>query len=226
MSTWQPIPIHTNGIGNEDPLLRPTSITCPVYNQVVKEQNAALISEINERNADLFIKLANYSGMQAVNFKNVKKLYDIDKEMFHNLEQPKWVNEIYNGTRIIDHIRELKRITRISEFNSKEKSRLRGGLLLNEWIERIKDASIDVRKNTTKRLKAVFYSSHEGTVTALSYAMGVSNNQLIPYAAMLVAELHRNGTKEIVQACNKSSTFPKVVTFVLVLLRYGYKNIV
>ncbi|CAI4227826.1 unnamed protein product [Auanema sp. JU1783] len=186
---WQPIPIHTNGYNNADPLLKPTSYDCPSYSKLVNSANGPYLQTVGNQYEGLFAKLSNYTNM-TVTIDNVKDLYDITREIAHSLKQPDWVYEEWNGTTILNNIIELKRITRTSLFNTEQKSRYRAGYLLNDWCQKLEDAGAT---NYTGKL-ATLYSSHDGTLSALSYLMGVNDNQLVPYAAAIIAELHSNNT--------------------------------
>uniref|UniRef100_A0A8R1IHZ6 Uncharacterized protein n=1 Tax=Caenorhabditis japonica TaxID=281687 RepID=A0A8R1IHZ6_CAEJA len=55
------------------------------------------------------------------------------------MPQPTWLNQVFNGTTIMDHVRELKRITRNQEFNSAAKAKFRGGMLVNEFLQNMED---------------------------------------------------------------------------------------
>lgn len=56
----------------------------------------------------------------------------------------------------IEIIMELKRIRQINAFNSPEKARLRGGLLLGDWISRATNISHDM---SIRPSKMILYST-------------------------------------------------------------------
>lgn len=61
------------------------------------------------------------------------------------MAQPPWVYQVwpeFDNETTIDIIRNLRRIHRISEFNSPGKARLRGGLLMKDWTDRAKNVSL------------------------------------------------------------------------------------
>lgn len=105
-------------------------------------------------------------------------------------------------------INELKRMSRISEFNTVEKARLRGGLLMGDWIDRMRNVSQGM---PVKPRKMQLYSAHDGTVLALMYALGVGNDQLVPYAACLIMELYLNGNSTTVKVFLKNETKSKTI---------------
>ncbi|KAK6034724.1 hypothetical protein COOONC_27773 [Cooperia oncophora] len=41
--------------------------------------------------------------------------------------------------------------------------------------------------------KMLLYSSHDGTLLSLMYAMGVGNNLMVPYASALIMEIYKEG---------------------------------
>lgn len=64
------------------------------------------------------------------------------------MTQPSWVYRVWprhDNETTIGIISNLKRIYRISEFNSPEKARLRGGLLMKDWIDRVQNISFGLR---------------------------------------------------------------------------------
>ncbi|CAJ0936145.1 unnamed protein product, partial [Mesorhabditis belari] len=188
---WQPTPMHTNGKGREDPLLKPTGVFCPNYEAIRKRDFHRLEMRMDKKYGGLFDWLSAETGMN-VSFANVKKLYDVDKEIMHSLPQPDWVYTSWEGEKVLNLIRELKRLSRMEDFNSFKKARFRGGYLLNDWLTRIEE--VEVRKKTPK---AVLYSSHDGTVASLMHAMGVTDNQLVPFAGCFFVEVVRDEANDL-----------------------------
>uniref|UniRef100_A0A0R3S4I2 Histidine acid phosphatase n=1 Tax=Elaeophora elaphi TaxID=1147741 RepID=A0A0R3S4I2_9BILA len=185
---WQPLPIQ---ITPTDALLKPTSFDCQTYDVESERENEALFRNISEHYADFFVFLANVTGHKKMNFKKAASLYDIQREIDHNMTQPSWVYRVwpqFDNETTLDIISNLKRIRRISEFNSPEKARLRGGLLMEDWIDRAKNVSLGL-SITPRKIK--LHSAHDGTMLALMYALGVSNDLLIPYASCAIMEIYK-----------------------------------
>ncbi|ULT86136.1 hypothetical protein L3Y34_006078 [Caenorhabditis briggsae] len=177
---WQPTPIQT-AYGTIDALLRPTKVDCPAYDLANEQEESPIAAQINNEYGQMFKWLQNTTGMESIDFWNINDLYDIQRELDHNMPQPSWLNQVFNGTTIMDHIRELKRITRNQEFNSPTKAKFRGGYLVNEFLKNMED----FKANKTEK-NAMMYSSHDGTLSALLYALNVSNDQLVPYTATYI----------------------------------------
>uniref|UniRef100_A0A0N5AHB2 Lysosomal acid phosphatase n=1 Tax=Syphacia muris TaxID=451379 RepID=A0A0N5AHB2_9BILA len=189
--TWQPLPFFSRTFGDEDAMLRPTNWNCSLYEKVLEEQNKELFAELENQFSSFFAALQNVTGFSKVDLKTAASLNNIKREIIHKMPQPSWVLErweAYGNQTAIDIIMELKRITRISEFNSPEKARLRGGLLLNDWLKRAENVSADV---VVKPAKMNLYSTHDGTVSSLMYALGIGDDKLIPYAACLIMEVYK-----------------------------------
>ncbi|GMS81253.1 hypothetical protein PENTCL1PPCAC_3428, partial [Pristionchus entomophagus] len=193
---WQPIPIHSNGVGKDDPLLKPTRIKCPAYDKLNNEQSQPLFHSINESNYQLFQQLSKYTGMK-ITAANAHCLYDITREIDHGMKQPDWVTE-----ELIEKIKEFKRAVRTNEFDTQPKARFRGGYLLGDWHRRINAIS----NGEKKAMKTILYSSHDRTLSALLSTMGVFNNQIVPYAAAVMAELHRDDGQYFVQMWYRNET--------------------
>lgn len=72
-----------------------------------------------------------------------KRLLEI--QIDHNMSQPEWVYKHwpeYDNETTIEIITKLRQYWRISEFDSPEKARLRGGLLLHDWMTRARSVSL------------------------------------------------------------------------------------
>ncbi|KAJ1350061.1 hypothetical protein KIN20_005769 [Parelaphostrongylus tenuis] len=78
-----------------------------------------------------------------------------------------------------------------------------GGYLLNNWIHN----AIRVANGTmTDPEKMLLYSSHDGTLLALMYAMGVANDQVIPYASSVIMEIYKDGKDYEVELLFRNTT--------------------
>ncbi|CAI5437882.1 unnamed protein product [Caenorhabditis angaria] len=191
LKSWQPTPFHTTGPG-PDPLLRGTKIKCPNYEKIEAQEEIHVAARINKEYAELFEMLENYTGILKIDYENVKDLYNIQREIYHKMEQPKWVNQIWNKKPVIEHLKELKRISRIQKFNSPQKSKFRGGFLVNKFIQNMLDF-----KSGASKISQYLYSSHDGTLSALGYALNISDHQLVPYVATYIIELYDDNTVQV-----------------------------
>ncbi|VDN19216.1 unnamed protein product [Gongylonema pulchrum] len=163
---WQPLPFHTGPMDAADAvsftvlnLLKPTDYSCPIYERYTEKQNEELFKNISKKYAEFFSFLANVTGFPKVNLKKAASLYNIHREIRHDLAQPTWVYKRwpeYDNQTTLEIIGELKRISRIAEFNSPEKARLRGGLLMGDWIARMRNVS---RRKPVKPRKMLLYSA-------------------------------------------------------------------
>uniref|UniRef100_A0A914UYV1 Uncharacterized protein n=1 Tax=Plectus sambesii TaxID=2011161 RepID=A0A914UYV1_9BILA len=130
---WQPIPVHSATPGAEDMLLKPTSVACPEYDKIYEEENSNIFNDYNIRYKDFFASISEMVGWPNLNMSNIDDVYSaIYRERTHNLTQPAWVDQLWNGTSAYDLILEMKRITRIADFNSPRKSKILGGYLLSD----------------------------------------------------------------------------------------------
>ncbi|CAG9535974.1 unnamed protein product [Cercopithifilaria johnstoni] len=185
---WQPLPLQ---IATTDALLRPTSFHCQTYDFESEKENEMLYRNISEKYADFFDFLATVTGHKKMNFKKAASLFDIQREIDHNMTQPSWVYQVwpqFDNETTIDIISSLKRIRRISEFNSPKKAQLRGGLLMEDWIDRAENISQGLPV-IPRKIK--LHSAHDGTMLALMHALGVNNDLLIPYASCAIMEIYK-----------------------------------
>ncbi|KAI6218169.1 Testicular acid phosphatase-like protein [Aphelenchoides fujianensis] len=188
---WQPIPVHASEPKFDDPLLKPTSFDCPTYENASDRLNGALLAQLEREYADLIHFLADVTGYGPnITLHQVAKLHDINRELKHNLSQPEWVFRKWpqhGGRTTLELVTELRRLERTAQFNKPELARLRGGFLLADWLRRARDVAAGKQRKPSKML---LYSSHDGTLLALLYAMGIADHQQVPYAAALIMEVH------------------------------------
>uniref|UniRef100_A0A1I7V4E2 Lysosomal acid phosphatase n=1 Tax=Caenorhabditis tropicalis TaxID=1561998 RepID=A0A1I7V4E2_9PELO len=197
-------------------ILRPTKVKCPNYDLANSNEEAPLAAQINTEYGQMFKWLQNTTGMESIDFWNINDLYDIQREIDHNMPQPSWLNQVFNGTTIMDHIRELKRITRNQEFNSPTKAKFRGGMLVNQFLENMENLKAN---KTTKN--AIMYSSHDGTLSALLYALNVSNDQLVPYTATVIFELYDDDTVQLFYKNSTTTAYPLAIPGCLQICPYS-----
>ncbi|CAP35177.1 Protein CBG17548 [Caenorhabditis briggsae] len=186
---WQPIPIRTNG--KPDPMLRPSKIQCPHYQRIVADERKKIERDINEKYKSELDMISNHTG-HVTRYANIKDIYNIILEHYNGLPFPEWVEQKVNNRSLLDTITEIRRIARLQLFNSREKAKYMAGYMIDQWSESLVLASQHL--NTKK---ALLYSSHDGTLTALLYGLGISNHQLIPYTACIMVELHTGNNIKI-----------------------------
>uniref|UniRef100_A0A0M3IHL5 Lysosomal acid phosphatase n=1 Tax=Ascaris lumbricoides TaxID=6252 RepID=A0A0M3IHL5_ASCLU len=198
---WQPIPFSSMTSDQDDPvsrkcwMLRPTDYVCPKYDSAMSSFEQ-VTEEVDNEYSDVFELLSNVTGFEKVGFHEATSLYNIKREVLHNMSEPFWVFQTWpshENKTTLEILEEIKQIERISEFNSSEKAKLRGGLLAANWIERALNVSKDVQK---KPKKMMLFSAHDGTVLSLMYAMKVGNDLLVPYSACLIMEIYRTNNNE------------------------------
>ncbi|RCN47924.1 histidine acid phosphatase [Ancylostoma caninum] len=78
-----------------------------------------------------------------------------------------------------------------------------GSYLLNNLIENALKVANGSMKNPDKML---LYSSHDGTVLGLMYAMNVANDLMIPYAAALIMEIYKDGDEYFAELLYRNDT--------------------
>ncbi|CAG9534134.1 unnamed protein product, partial [Cercopithifilaria johnstoni] len=145
---WQPIPFHSESIERSEPLLHSTSHSCSRYDQLVRN-DTTIADAMMEKYADAVHFLANVTGIyDRLNFGRMASLIDIQREMNHQLPQPEWVHQKwpqFHNMRTIDIIKEFSRMRQISKYNTFEKARLKGGLLLGEILHRFQNVSAGIK---------------------------------------------------------------------------------
>ncbi|VDN00710.1 unnamed protein product [Thelazia callipaeda] len=195
---WQPIPFYMEKIEKNAPLLHSTTHFCPRYNALMQAEDESN-SNMMQEYANFTHFLANITGIgENLNFSRLGSLLDIQREIYHNLPQPAWVHQIwpqYQNMSTIEIITKFKLTSQILKYNTIEKAKLKGGLLLGEILDRFKNVSSN---KATEARKMYLYSAHDATVCALQYALNVGQNSLVPYAACLILELYQSEKNETV----------------------------
>ncbi|PIO66474.1 ABC transporter, ATP-binding protein, partial [Teladorsagia circumcincta] len=124
-------------------------------------------------------------------------------EILHGQPQPVWINEAHDGITLIEWIREAHRKLTHSKFNSQTKARLTAGVLINDWIE----ALIGIAHHTLDTRRAIFSSVGTNLLLAMSYAMGIADDELPGPGSLLLLELRRpNGQDRVVELFTRNST--------------------
>ncbi|CAG9534336.1 unnamed protein product, partial [Cercopithifilaria johnstoni] len=101
-------------------------------------------------------------------------------------------------------IKEFSRMRQISKYNTFEKARLKGGLLLGEILHRFQNVSAGIKVEAHKMF---LYSAHDATISSLQHALNVSNSLLVPYSACLIMELYQTKMNEtIIKILYKNET--------------------
>ncbi|CAJ0603971.1 unnamed protein product [Cylicocyclus nassatus] len=202
LRSWQPFYIETLADAAHDIILRPAMFPCPSIDGEIVDEWKIIKHNFEGKHRVLLEKFATLTGLSPFSFFMFGRLYGIQKEIEHGLPQPDWVNEIYEGKKLIDWIREAKTLSRLHPFNTKEKGRARGGALLNKIVEYLRNATYDIGGAK----KAVFASTFDGTIAPLMYAMGIGNNQLVKSGSLLLMELHEKNEDFVVRIWWRNDT--------------------
>uniref|UniRef100_A0A8C0WMR9 acid phosphatase n=1 Tax=Castor canadensis TaxID=51338 RepID=A0A8C0WMR9_CASCN len=175
---WQPIPVHTVSL-SADRLLYLPFRNCPRFQELESE---TLKSEEFQKRLqpfkDFIETLPTLSGFHGQDLFGIwSKVYDpLYCEGVHNFTLPSWATK-----DTITKLRKLSELSLLSLYGihkQKEKSRLQGGVLVNEILNHMKSAT-----QPQNHRKLVMYSAHDTTVSGLQMALDVYNGILPPYAA-------------------------------------------
>nr|XP_020765988.1 prostatic acid phosphatase isoform X2 [Odocoileus virginianus texanus] len=182
---WQPIPVHTVPV-SEDQLLYLPFRNCPRFQELHSE---TLISEEFQKRLhpykdfiEVLPKLTGYHDQDLLGIWS--KVYDpLFCEGVHNFTLPSWATE--DTMTKLKEISELSLLSLYGIHKQKEKSRLQGGVLINEILNHMKSATLP-----SNHRKLIMYSAHDTTVSALQMALDVYNGILPPYASCHMMELY------------------------------------
>ncbi|XP_071792093.1 LOW QUALITY PROTEIN: prostatic acid phosphatase-like [Asterias amurensis] len=191
--TWMPIPVHTIPL-DQDYLLKTNGPPCPNYDELKKETTTTKeYLAVQERYKDFLKNLTINTGFKEP--LTVSDVYLVEDPLFverlHGLQWPDWAN-------VTGFYKDLKTVSDKGMyflFNSKDKSRLKGGPLLGEIIENMRNKS-ETKDPTDLRRKFYMYSAHDTTVAALLSALGIYNGIQPPLASCVIVELWKEDNGE------------------------------
>uniref|UniRef100_A0A0K0EA52 Acid phosphatase n=1 Tax=Strongyloides stercoralis TaxID=6248 RepID=A0A0K0EA52_STRER len=189
----QVVPIHSPGLGDDDPLLKGYKYKCPCYDKKLKEINKKDYDKFKKKYKDLFPFLKNATNSKDdLTLKSVGDICNVEIEIFYNLTQPDWIYrrwKQYKNRTTLDIVCEIKLFYRLADFKNILLGKLRGALLLNNWLENIKKI---IDKPNENYKKMILYSAHAETLLPLMSVLRVYPTKFIPYATALIMELYKS----------------------------------
>ncbi|XP_010005784.1 PREDICTED: prostatic acid phosphatase [Chaetura pelagica] len=190
---WQPIPVHVSQKSTDRRLYFPLS-DCPRFDELQNETKTC--SEFQNRiqpYMDFLEKVAVNTGLEIDNLTilnnfQIWNIYDaLLCEDIHNFTLPVWATkDVINKMKTLT---ELSLLSLFGIYKTEEKSRLQGGVLVNNILNSIKQAA-----NSSKQRKMEVYSAHDTTIGALQIALNIFNGKLPPYAACQLFELYQESS--------------------------------
>ncbi|XP_051466814.1 prostatic acid phosphatase-like [Apus apus] len=190
---WQPIPVHVSQKSTDQRLYFPLS-DCPRFDELQNETQTC--SEFQNRiqpYMDFLETVAVNAGFEIKNLKildnfQIWNIYDtLLCEDIHNFTLPVWATkDVINKMKTLT---ELSLLSLFGIYKTEEKSRLQGGVLVNNILNSIKQAA-----NSSKQRKMEVYSAHDTTIGALQIALSIFNGKLPPYAACQLFELYQESS--------------------------------
>ncbi|XP_069068016.1 testicular acid phosphatase homolog isoform X2 [Pleurodeles waltl] len=185
---WQPIPVHTVPL-SEEQLLRFPLENCPRFKELVKETlNSAQFQTLIEPYQDFIKKVSSDTGYPVDSLISKGKLWVLYDtllcEGIHKLTLPTWATPDVRATLL--KVSQILVKALFGFYKHEEKSRLQGGGLVDAILKNFTDFV-----TTPTKSKMIIYSAHDTTLLALQIALNVFNDQLPPYAACHIFELHQ-----------------------------------
>ncbi|XP_066485265.1 prostatic acid phosphatase-like [Tiliqua scincoides] len=195
---WQPIPVHTVPL-KDDKLLHFPLRNCVRYRKLMKEtMRTPEVQDKIKSKMEEFTTLAFYSGYDVqtlldLNNHTLWNIYDaLYVQMAHRYKLPHWVTwSSYKRMRQMKEILTFGLNAMFGVHKREEKSRLQGGVLVKDILEKITNASQPASKT-----KMVMYSAHDTTIVALQMALQGSLTELPKYAACYLFELYQESNSE------------------------------
>ncbi|XP_029445191.1 prostatic acid phosphatase isoform X2 [Rhinatrema bivittatum] len=184
---WQPIPIHTMPLSQEQLLTQPFR-NCPRFDELLKATSLSKEFQTLLKPYQVFIQSISQATGYTVPVLMSGKLWLVYDtllcEDIHNFTLPKWATP---DVRVkLRQLSELLLLALFGLYKQTEKSQLQGGVLMKTILKNITEAT-----TPSSLRKMIIYSAHDTTIGALQMALGVSNGKLPPYAACHFFELHQ-----------------------------------
>uniref|UniRef100_A0A8B9J8C8 Lysosomal acid phosphatase n=1 Tax=Astyanax mexicanus TaxID=7994 RepID=A0A8B9J8C8_ASTMX len=185
---WQPIPIHTVPQDQERLLSFPLS-NCAYYQRLMNEtEKTELFINMTKTYADFLEMVRNKTGVESTTIASIWSIHDtLFCEEKHGMTLPDWVTPDVMST--LQFLKNFGFQIMFGVHKRVEKSRLQGGLLLDQIIKNFTTVS-SLKPNG--QLKMIMYSAHDTTIVALHEALNVFNGLQPPYASCHIMELHQD----------------------------------
>uniref|UniRef100_A0A1W7RAZ5 acid phosphatase n=1 Tax=Hadrurus spadix TaxID=141984 RepID=A0A1W7RAZ5_9SCOR len=197
---WQPIPVHSVP-GKDDSLLnyRPD---CPaVQREYKKLKRSEIMQAYNRDNQDFFQFLSEETGMDLNEWHGLIRINSIlEIERQNNLSMPHWATN-----DVIERLRFNAALSLSFLYGNTALQRLRGGPLIAEMIN-----NMQRKLNGSLENRKIFvYTTHDIILAAVMSALGIYNNQLPPFSATMITELHSHGNENFLRIFYLNSTTPE-----------------
>ncbi|XP_005096976.1 prostatic acid phosphatase [Aplysia californica] len=196
--TWQPIPVQTTPTHTDNKLA--LQAPCPRYKQLMAEVlNSPAIKREEKENKAFYGKIAKAAGVKKESIKDLWMIADaLICEKAHNYTWNKWVYE----PGVWDKINSLWTLSFDLLFRRTEMAKLKGGPLLKEIINNMKNAN----KESSPSPRFYMYSAHDTTVAAFLSAMQVFDLHQPMYRALVMVELHQINDDHVVKIFYRNET--------------------
>ncbi|WKY07455.1 hypothetical protein Q1695_007143 [Nippostrongylus brasiliensis] len=134
--------------------------------------------------------------------KAISPVYD-NGRIVHGLPQPAWLNRTYEGGTLLDWIRNSYNTLTTHDYNTKLKTRLRVGVLVNDIVESLINRVYYGRQPS----QALFNSVNGPTILGLKHALGIADGTVPEPGTLLLVEVHRTLFDEyIVQIYSRNTS--------------------
>ncbi|XP_056601050.1 lysosomal acid phosphatase [Triplophysa dalaica] len=207
---WQPIPVHTVPEDQERLLSFPLE-NCPRYEELMNETvKSDIFINISNTYKDFIQMVRNKTGLDRVSLESVWSVHDtLFCEEMHGMKPPSWVTPDVMGK--LEVLKNFGFQILFGVYKRKEKSRLQGGLLLDQIIKNLSAAAAPSSK---QEVKMIMYSAHDTTIVALQEALNIFNGLQPPYVSTHIFELHQeqNGLFSVEMFYHNGSSEPYAVS--------------
>ncbi|KRZ54425.1 Lysosomal acid phosphatase [Trichinella nativa] len=191
----EPIPIHTVPEEEDFVLLR-TGLPCPGYDLAFKKDSRKVFSKIDEANEDFFKFVSKMSGIRDASTKSIGRLVGaLEREIRNNFIMPDWIFAVWwdptmgKYRTVYEMLYDINSVRQLTKFNSKKKAHYQSGILIGTLMKNMK-RKVNNFKKEFKKMN--MYSTHDGTVMSLMYALGIANDINPPVGSCIMFDLYKN----------------------------------
>jgi prostatic aicd phosphatase len=186
---WQPIPIETFMPKHEDIVLKQEKY-CHI---VDRERNRIYKSFESKKSLENYRELfANLSEVVGYKVDSIRKARRLHTTLRIEMERGLYWNHVWTKEEeeyIVEQLLELHRLSYRLDYDSSVIRRLRAGGLVKELIKNFERV---LKKKNNKKL--YIYSTHDSMITVLMHALNIFNDNIPPFGATLLFELHQNSS--------------------------------
>lgn len=194
-SLWQPFPIESF-MPKDDDIVMTVDRNCPTAEEELKKiLNSETVLKLLDENKDFFDELSEKVGHKVNDLKTINKLYEalvIERNRDLKWSDMKVWTPDYEQM-VINKLKPFVVTYWRLEWDNRLIERVRAGPLVEKLLKNFGSyiEGKPIENSVRNPYKMFVYSTHDSKLAVLMNALNIFNDQLIPFGATLLFELHQ-----------------------------------